>query len=61
MAEKTDITVEDCLRGAFAALLRGDTDERDRLCAMAERAFPDSQESIPGDTPVPIGPSACNG
>jgi len=28
--------VDDLLREAFAALLRGDTAERDRLCALAE-------------------------
>jgi hypothetical protein len=28
-------TVEDCLRDGFQALLRGDTDERDRQCKMA--------------------------
>lgn len=30
-------TAKDCLQGEFAALLRGDTAERDRLCARAER------------------------
>lgn len=29
-------TAEASLKGAFAALLRGDTDERDRLCKRAE-------------------------
>lgn len=29
-------TSDDCLRAAFAALVRGDTRERDRLCARAE-------------------------
>lgn len=28
-------SAEDYMRGAFAALLRGDTDERDRLCRQA--------------------------
>jgi hypothetical protein len=30
------MTIEDCLRAAFAALLRGDTAERDRYCRLAE-------------------------
>lgn len=30
------MSVDDCMRAAFAALLRGDTDERDRLCRQAE-------------------------
>lgn len=54
MADKTDLTVEDCLRGAFQALLRGDTTERDKLCAMAERAFK-TNDPLPGNTPVPLG------
>ena len=57
MASKTEITVQDCLRGAWQALLKGDTDTRDILCAMAERAF-DGPGSVPGDTPVPIRPAS---
>ena len=30
------MNVEDCMRAAFQALLRGDTAERDRLCKLAE-------------------------
>jgi hypothetical protein len=30
-------TTQDYMRAAFAALLRGDTAERDRLCKMAEQ------------------------
>jgi hypothetical protein len=30
------MTADDCVRAAFQALLRGDTAERDRLCALAE-------------------------
>lgn len=30
------MTVEDLLRGAFAALLRGDLEERDRLVGLAQ-------------------------
>jgi hypothetical protein len=30
------LTVEDCMRRAFQALLRGDTAERDRMCALAK-------------------------
>lgn len=29
-------TSEACLKGAFEALLKGDTDERDRLCERAK-------------------------
>jgi hypothetical protein len=54
--EKTDLTVQDCLAGAFQALLRGDTAGRDALCAMAERAFQQhGNQPLPGDTPVPLG------
>ncbi len=52
--EKTELTVQDCLAAAFQALLRGDYAERDKLCAMAERAFRDDQP-LPGNTPVPLG------
>lgn len=55
MANKTEITVDDCLKGAWQALLKGDTETRDKLCAMVERAF-DGQESIPGNTIVPMNP-----
>lgn len=30
------MTVEDCMRAAWKALLRGDTAERDRLCDLAK-------------------------
>lgn len=53
MSKKTDITIQDCLAGAFQALLRGDTAERDQLCALAERAFA-GRESLPADTSVLI-------
>jgi len=36
MTEQTDITVHDCLKAAWEALLRGDTEERDRLCNLAK-------------------------
>ena len=45
------ITVGDCMRSAFEALLRGDTDERDRLCRLAETAF-GSHDWVPLNTPV---------
>jgi hypothetical protein len=51
---KTTITVEDCLKGAFQALLRGDTADRDRLCAMAEKAMR-GKPCVPGNTPVAGG------
>lgn len=52
MSMKTnDITVEDCLKAAFAALLRGDTAERDRLCELAEFGF-DGQSVVPADKSI---------
>lgn len=51
MSEKTELTVQDCMAGAFQALLRGGLAERDRLCALAQRAFR-GNESIPADTSV---------
>jgi hypothetical protein len=36
-AMSLETTSQDCLRGAWAALLRGETGERDRLCARAEK------------------------
>lgn len=56
LSDKTELTVQDCMAAAFQAILRGDTAERDRLCAMAERAFQkNGGESLPGNTPVPLG------
>lgn len=52
--EETALTVEDCMAAAFQALLRGDTAERDQLCAMAERAFK-GNETIPGNTSCTAG------
>ena len=46
-----DITVEDCLKAAMAALLRGDTAERDRLCELAEFGF-DGQNVVPADKSI---------
>lgn len=54
-ASKTDITMQDLLAGAFQAILRGDTGERDRLCAQAEKAFGD-RESVPFDEVVSLEP-----
>jgi hypothetical protein len=48
MSERTEITLEDLLRAAWAALLRGDLEERDRLCAQAEKIFAEH-----GNTPLP--------
>lgn len=51
MGDETKITLEDCLKGAFQALLKGDTAERDRLCALAERTFNNHGNiELPGDT-----------
>ena len=54
MTEKTITTLQDCLAGAFQALLMGDSDERDKLCAMAERTFAGC-DSVSGDTPIIMG------
>lgn len=51
--DQTTLTVQDCMAGAFQALLRGDTAERDRLCAMVERTM--KGESVPSDTPIIMG------
>lgn len=45
MGIKSDITIEDCLKGAFQALLRGDLEERDRLCKLAEIGFNGENEA----------------
>lgn len=51
MSDETRFTLQDCVAGAFQALLRGDTAERDRLCAIAEGAFA-GEEELPGNTDV---------
>ena len=50
-AEKTDITVEDCMSAAWAAIRRGDYAERDRLLALVERAAR-GRDSVPGNESV---------
>jgi hypothetical protein len=50
-ATKTTITIQDGLRAAFSALLRGDTAERDRICNQLEQTFA-SKDSLPADTPL---------
>lgn len=44
-------TVDDCLKGAWAALLVGDVPTRDKLCAMVEKQI-DGRSEIPADEPV---------
>ena len=50
------ITLQDCMRAAFAAALRDDLAERDRWCAIAETAFANGTEagadSMPLGTPI---------
>ena len=55
VTEATTITVGDVLKAAFNALLVDDLAERDRLCAVLERAWPKGAEGeeIPLDTPIP--------
>ncbi len=53
---KTVLTLQDCLMGALQALLRGDIEERDKLCAMADRTFQQhGNQPLAGDTPVVLG------
>ena len=51
MTTKTELTGQDCMAGAFQALMRGDLAERDRLCALARRAFA-GRDAVAADTPV---------
>jgi hypothetical protein len=46
MATKTDITMHGLLAGAFHALVRGDTAERERLCAQAQKASGAARASL---------------
>ena len=57
MAVETKLTVEDCLRGAWQAMLDGDHDTFDKLCAMADRAFHGDEATIPITRAVPIRPT----
>lgn len=54
--DETTITLQDTLAGAFQALLRGDTGERDKLCALAERTFQaHGNIDLAGDTTIIMG------
>ena len=55
-ADNTDITLQDTLAAAFQALLDNKKDERDKLCAMAEKCFVDNgnPESLPHDTLISL-------
>ena len=49
-------TIEETMKAAFQALLRGDTNERDRQCALAERTFQaHGNVDLSGDTPILLG------
>lgn len=54
MSEKTDITAQDALRGAWQALIRGDTTSRDTLCALVERQM-GTRSTISGDEVILLG------
>lgn len=41
-------TPEDCLKAAWAALLEGDTGERDRQCALAEHMLEQQRRILAG-------------
>ena len=45
MNKKTTITLDDCMKGAFQALLRGDTETRDILCETMNRALDETGEN----------------
>jgi hypothetical protein len=61
MTEKTTITIHDCMASAFQSLLRGETDTRDKLCAMVGRTFAaHNNTELPGDTPIVLGKEARN-
>lgn len=46
------MTVEDCLKKAFAALLRGDTAERDRYCDLAKNLMSVAERLEAGEPPA---------
>jgi hypothetical protein len=48
-----EMTIEDCVRAAWAALMRGDYAERDRLCALAKIGF-GSDEIVSGDKSIMV-------
>ena len=49
-------TIQETPQAAFQAILRGDTKERDRQCAFAERTFQaHGNIDLPADTPIIIG------
>lgn len=53
------MTVDDCMRAAWRALLRGNTAERDRMCALAtnltnarerlDRGYPSTEVVVAGE------------
>ena len=49
-----DLTIQDCMKNAWQALLNGDTKGRDEWCAMAEKGFPNDVDDMPCDTPIPL-------
>ena len=52
-------TVQDCMRDAFAALLNGDTAERDRQCALAKHIINQEirkKEGGPSPVELALGP-----
>ena len=51
--DETIITMGDVLRAAWQALMDDNLAERDRLCAVLERVWPQGVEAIPIDTPIP--------
>ena len=56
MTQKTTLTIQDCMASAFQSLLRGDTNTRDKMCAMLERTFAaHGNTELSGQTPIIMG------
>ena len=50
MKDKGDLTVQDCMKNAWACLLKGDLEGRDEWVAMTEKGFIGKGESVSCDT-----------
>jgi len=51
MTEKTNITIHDCLKAAFKALLEGNLEERDRHLKLAQMAM-NGEDIVPADREI---------
>lgn len=50
----TEMTVKDCMKSAWEALLKGDTQTRDAMCGLAKRAFDNGETEVSSDKVIPI-------